>query len=257
MKLQTKILLFAVLMGQLANAQTKVVLKLDDIAANNSSCNALEVMDHLVQQNIKASYGVIANAVDSTARSTLRSYLDARDEKGEKLIEIWHHGLDHSKDIDSVGNFEFKHSPYTFQKAQFETADKRVLRCLGVQMSAFGAPYNATDSVTMRVVAENPNYTVFMFSKVEVSFPVAFVLLNNNVPMERETGKPDFDYFLEHYHKHPEYHHTYLVLQGHPPYWDEQGFGEFKKILDFLQRQKGVFVLPSELGEMLLGSVKN
>jgi len=54
-----------------AFAQHKVILKLDDIGVKNGVCVAKPVMDYLLQKNIKASYGVIANRLDSTALSTL------------------------------------------------------------------------------------------------------------------------------------------------------------------------------------------
>ncbi len=227
-----------------AGAQTKVILKLDDIGANKNTCKALPVMEYLLQRGVKASYGVIANRLDSTAGRLLYRYINARDAQGNAMVEIWHHGLDHSRNETA---FEFKSAPYAEQHLHFDSADRLVKKYLGVQMHTFGAPYNATDSVCLRVVSENPQYQGIFFSRAAMPPGAALTRLNNQVGMEKTTGKPDAAYFIEQYEKHPEYRSSYLVLQGHPPYWDEASLAEFKKILDFLDARQCDYVLPAEL----------
>ena len=238
------ILLLIFCLWQQASAQTKIVLKLDDIGAKNGSCKALPVMEYLLQRKVKASYGVIANRLDETAIDVLRPIFDAKDSLGKPMVEIWNHGLDHSRTGDV---FEFKNASYQAQKQHFDSAHWLVKKYLGIEMTAFGAPYNATDSTCLRVIAEHGGYKAVMFSRIKVSFEIPFALLNNNVAIEKETGKPDFAYFMEQYTKHPEYQTSNMVLQGHPPYWTEEGFAEFKKILDFLDEKKCRYVLPSQL----------
>jgi len=242
--LKTGLILFIFCLWQQVNAQTKIVLKLDDIGAKNGSCKAMPVMEYLLQRKVKASYGVIANRLDETAKDVLSPIIKAKDSLGNPMVEIWNHGLDHSRTGDV---FEFKNAPYEVQKSHFDSAHTLVKKYLGIEMSSFGAPYNATDSICLRVIAEHGSYKTLMFSRTEVSFTEPFIRLNNNVAMEKETGKPDFAYFMEQYNKHPEYRGTNMVLQGHPPYWTPEGFAEFKKVLDFLDSEKCRYVLPSEL----------
>jgi len=228
-------------------AQNKVVLKLDDIEANNNTSRALPVMDYLLQREIKASYGVIAKRLDETALNVLGKYINATNAKGEKLIEIWHHGFDHTNNNPPAKNQEFKGTDYAFQKQHFEDADQRVKKYLGVQMHSFGSPYNAVDSNTLKVIAENPNYKTVMFFWESPSKEKQIRRLNNRINLEKETGKPDFESFVIDYNKHPEYQKSNIVLQGHPNQWDAAKFEQFKLIIDFLISKKSEFVLASEI----------
>ena len=228
----------------IAASQTKVVLKLDDIGAQKNACKALPIMEYLVQRNVKASYGVIANRLDETAKPLLAKITNAVDRKGKPMVEIWNHGLDHSRNGDA---FEFKNSSFEQQKKHLDSSHFLVKKYLGISMTTFGAPYNATDSTFIRMIAENKKYRTVFFSKVYPTYEAEFKRLNNNVPMEKETGKPNFDFFMTEYKKHPEYLSSNIVLQGHPPYWTDEGFAEFKKILDFLDTKQCVYVLPSTL----------
>jgi len=225
-------------------AQTKVVLKLDDIAAQKNSCKSLPVMEYLLQRNVKASYGVIANRLDETAYPLLSKVLNAVDTKGKPMVEIWHHGLAHSRNGDI---FEFKNTPYEQQKKSFDSAHELVKKHLKVNMSTFGAPFNAVDSVCLKVIAEHGGYTKVFYAYLNVNFKTGFDKLNNRVGIEIETGKPDFNYFMSEYKKNTSYLHSNIVLQGHPPQWTEEGFAEFKKILDFLDTKHAEYVLPSQL----------
>ena len=117
-------------------------------------------MDYLIQKNIKASFGVVANLIDSTAKTTMEKYLDKTDSYGNKLFEIWNHGLDHKKLNDHIP--EFSGTGYDYQKQHFEQATKIVDKNLGIQMKSLGTPWNESDQNTVRVMSENPNYKVFM-----------------------------------------------------------------------------------------------
>jgi hypothetical protein len=225
-------------------AQTKIVLKLDDIGARKNQCKALPVMEYLLHRNIKASYGIIANRLDETALPLLSKVIQATDAEGKPMTEIWHHGLDHSRN-ENV--FEFKNRSYQEQKLHFDSAHNLVKKYLGVNMNTFGAPFNATDSICLRVIAEHGGYRKIFFSKVSIPTGSALQQLNNSVPMEKEVGKPDFEYFKEQYSKYARYAGSNMVLQGHPTYWTAEGLEQFKKILDFLDGRNCIYVLPSQL----------
>jgi len=75
------------------NAATKIILKFDDLADKNNVCQAIPVMDYVMQKQVKAGFGAIADRSDATMLSVLTPYIDAKNEKGEKLFEIWHHGF--------------------------------------------------------------------------------------------------------------------------------------------------------------------
>lgn len=220
-------------------AAPKIILKLDDLSVKNGVCGFAPTMDYLVQKQLKAGLGIIADRNDRTALKTLKPYLRATNLKGEKLIEIWHHGLDHSKT-------EFKDSTYEDQKLHFELADKQIRKLLGIQMHTFGTPYNASDSVTNKVISGNPNYKVFMLASQKPVLPNGILYLDNRVNMENGTGNPEFSFFMANYTKLKGKYTDYMVLQGHPNMWSPERIEQFKKIADFLISEGCEFVLPFE-----------
>jgi peptidoglycan/xylan/chitin deacetylase (PgdA/CDA1 family) len=215
----------------------KIILKLDDIGVKKGTLQCSPALDYLVHKKLKAGLGIIAARNDSTALAILIPYISATNSKGEKLIEIWHHGLDHSKT-------EFKDSTYEFQKAHFEQADKLIKKLLGIQMHTFGTPYNASDSTTNKVIAENPNYAVFLYSSKKPTRENGILYLDNRVNMENGTGKPEFDYFIENYGKAKAKYNDYMILQGHPNMWTPEKLEQFTKVIDFLISEGCEFVLP-------------
>ncbi|MDP4292565.1 MAG: DUF2334 domain-containing protein, partial [Bacteroidota bacterium] len=145
------------------SAQTKVILKLDDLGCINHVCQASPVMNDLMNRKIKAAFGIIANRLDKTSTAYFEPFLKATNDKGQKLFEIWHHGLDHSSKNPPNDNREFEGTTFEFQTEHFQQADLLVQNYLGVQMHTFGAPYNATDSNTVKVISNHPAYKVLLF----------------------------------------------------------------------------------------------
>ncbi len=229
----------ALMLSAFSFAGPKIILKLDDLSVKNGVCAFAPAMDYLVQKQLKAGLGIIAGRNDSSALKTLRPYLQATNPKGEKLIEIWHHGLDHSKT-------EFKDSTYAYQKLHFEQADKMIQKLLGIQMHTFGTPYNASDSVTNKVLSENSNYRVFMYSSRKPALSNGILYLDNRVNIENGTGNPDFNLFMENYTKNKDKYTDYMVLQGHPNMWTSEKLEQFNKIIRFLVSEGCEFVLPYE-----------
>lgn len=217
----------------------KIILKLDDLSTENGICRCIPTFDFLINKQIKAGFGVIANRFDNTAINTLKPYLNAKNEKGEPLFEIWNHGWDHVKP-------EFSGTTYEYQKSHFEEADKRIKQLLGIQMVSFGTPYNASDSVTNRVISENANYKVFMFASLNPDQQNGLLYLNNRINIERGTGNPDYSYFIENYTKQKDKYADYIILQAHPNNWTSEKLQEFSKIIDFLLSEGCEFVLPYE-----------
>ncbi|SKB70990.1 Peptidoglycan/xylan/chitin deacetylase, PgdA/CDA1 family [Daejeonella lutea] len=227
-------------------AQTKIMLKLDDIGAIDGKFSAPAALDYLKERRIKASLGVIATRLDETSASAFRKYLEAKSSTGETLFEIWNHGYDHSNSIQP-GNFqEFKGTSFDFQFKHLEAADLKMKTLLGLQMQTFGAPYNAVDHTTFDVLAKNGKYKVIFFSGSNAPNPGGIVSYNNRVNMEIATGKVDYEHFLKEYDKFAGIYTDYMVLQGHPNLWDESNMAQFRKIIDFLKSENCLFVLPLE-----------
>lgn len=233
------IIWFASTMTGIGSSAPKIILKLDDLSVKNGVCQFKPTMDWLMKKQIKAGFGVIANKVDCTALESLRSYMEATNRKGERLFEIWHHGLDHVRP-------EFQGTGYDYQKRHFEEADSIIEKILGIQMHTFGSPFNGNDSVTFRVVSENRNYKVFLFSGIESSGDVNLSHLNHRISIENGTGNPELSLFLENYNKHKNMYTDYMVLQAHPNQFTPERLEQFIRIIDFLIAEGCEFVLPYE-----------
>ena len=233
------VILLIVIYPEMNSAAPKIILKLDDLSVKQSICQFIPTMNYLVQKQIKAGLGVIANRLDSTALKTLNSYMNATNSKGEKLFEIWHHGLDHVRP-------EFKGTGYGYQKSHFEQSDKMIKEILGIQMHTFGSPFNGNDSVTFRVVSENPEYEVFLFSGTESTNPDRLIHLNHRINIENGTGNPEYSLFMESYTRNRDKYSDYMVLQAHPNLFSPERLDQFIRIVEFLVAEGCEFVLPHE-----------
>lgn len=233
------LILIGLITCNISLAAPKIILKLDDIKVQKGICPSIPAMDLLKKKKVKAGFGVVASRFDSTAVNVLKPYLNATNAKGEKLFEIWNHGLYHVK-------MEFKGTDYTFQKEHFTQADQLIKNLLGIQMHSFGTPGNASDSVTNQIISEFPEYKVFMFSSVIPQSTKGLIYLNNMVNMENGTGNIDYKYLLDNYEKHKNKYTDYMILQGHPNQWTPEKLEQFKLIIEFLQKEGCEFVLPQE-----------
>ncbi len=213
-----------------------IILKLDDFYVKNYVISGREALDTLAHRNVKAGLGFIADKSDTTLAS-FKTYLQRNTKAGEPLFEIWHHGLDHK-------NPEFSGTGYAYQKQHFDSANQLMKQYIGVQMHSFGAPYNASDSTTNRVISEDRNYKVSMFNKIKPGAKDGFINLTNRINIEITTGKPDYDYFVANYQKSKSLYNDYIVLQAHPPHFKGDAIVQFTKIIDFLIAEGFSFETP-------------
>lgn len=227
------------LAAQTTQQPVKIILKLDDFPSHPVKCNInKEVMDFLVEKNVKASFGLIAGFLNDSSSAILRPYLKLKAKDKTALFEFWHHGLLHEK---------FPELTPAEQKKRFEKADSLVRKKLGIQMHTFGAPFNSSDSVTIKVISENSNYKVLMFVNPKSSVNNKIMYLNNRVNMENGTGKPEFDFFVDNFNKAIAKNMPLMILQGHPnQYTTPEKLEQFKKIVQFLIDQKIQFTTPYE-----------
>ncbi|OAQ38278.1 hypothetical protein A5893_15940 [Pedobacter psychrophilus] len=223
--------------NKLEKNKLKIFLKLDDFDAKNGNSAATPTMDYLLSKKIKAAIGFIAIRCDESALSVYAPYLNAKNNKGEQLFEVWHHGLDHI-------NPEFDGKNYDYQKAHFEQADKLMKDLFRLQMHSFGAPFNHNDATTNTVISENPNYKITMFNKPAADSQSGILNLENRVNMEIATGKPDYEAFVKNYNSKKGSYTDYMVLQGHPKFWKAEELNQFIKVIDFLISEGCEFDLP-------------
>ncbi len=226
---------------EVTSQQTKplrIILKLDDLKALNGTCAFKPILDYLIEKQVKAGLGAIADYFDNTSIATLSAYINATNGSGDKIFEVWHHGLNH---VDP----EFKGTTYDYQKAHFDQATQKIITYLGVQMHSFGTPFNASDANTSKVMSEDPDYKVFIFPSIDAPATTKILNMDNRVNMENGTGNPEYSYFVTNFNNNKTKYTDYMVLQGHPNSWTTTTKkDQFKQIIEFLILQGCEFVLP-------------
>lgn len=114
----------------------------------------------------------------------------------------------------------------------------------GVFFVTFGAPFNATDANTVKILEEDTEIQVWLYG--DVKNPAGkTVLTRSAVNLESPTLVPNDAAFLEAYAKGRGA--EYFVQQGHPPNRSVDRWREFVKSVDFLITLRAEFVLPRDL----------
>lgn len=239
-------IVLALVLGIPLYSQPKIILKLDDLEAKGSAFNAcIPTLDYLAANKIKSGWGVMRmDDISESQIAMLKTFMGKTATNGEALFEIWHHGLDHSRDNPS-GTWEFSGTSYAFQKLHFDSASGILKNKLGITVRTFGAPYNHIDTTFLKVMSEDSNMKVLLFGKPAPSKESGILNLDHRVNMERATGDVNHDFFVSNYNASKNKFTDYIVLQGHPPKWTSDSLrNEFKKIIAFLNFEGCEFVTP-------------
>lgn len=219
-----------------------IVLKLDDVT--KASPNFTRILDFLEARNIKSSAGIICASLEGN-KTAYSNWIKERNERG--MVEFWCHGLDHKrwKDADGKDLMEFKGTPYDQQKQHFERCQELAREKLGFPFHTFGAPFNATDETTLKVMSEDPEMKVFLYGN-----PAQASLVPNIMIMERTQMNIENPLFVpnaqrvEHDLRIMGPKREYFVIQGHPDQWDETRIAEFGRMIDYLCSQGVIFTTP-------------
>lgn len=232
-------------LATVSHAQLKVFIKLDDFGVLKNNNMAI-TMDSIIARKLKAGIGVIAKRLNDDALSQYEKYLTATNHNGEKLIEVWHHGYDHSSNNPPANNQEFRGTPYEFQQEHLKLGNELVKQKLGVQMHTFGSPFNGADDNTVKALQQSGSYKVFLLKRGVSGYKDGILYLDNEVRMENGTGNVNYDFFVTQYLAQKEKYKDFIVLQGHPFAWDKNKLADFLKIIDHLKKEGAVFMLPYE-----------
>lgn len=223
----------------------KIVIKLDDFGATNGKVHPrwLKVADFAKSRNIKVTFGIIATRMTEDCPEFVQW---TKEQHAAGRIEFWSHGWDHAeRTADGKRFMEFSGESYEHQKQHMADANKLAREKLGFAFTSFGAPFNATDANTVKVLAEDPDITVWMYG--DPGNPAGKKVLERSyaVSIENPTFIPNYGAFLEGYaHSRGA---EYFVMQGHPAAWSDERWDQFVKIVDFLIAQKAEFVFASDL----------
>lgn len=221
-----------------------VILKLDDLTKPNTKFR--RILDFLKSRNIKSTAGIICNSLESN-NEAYYSWIKELNDSG--MVEFWLHGFTHKqwKDAEGKDVMEFKGVPYEQQKQAITRSQELAKTKLGFPFHTFGAPFNATDETTLKVLSEDPDLKVFLFGNPAQAALAPGLMIQDRTAMNIEN--PLFvpnTARVEHDLKILGPKREYFVIQGHPEQWDEARIAEFGKMIDYLCSQGVIFTTPYE-----------
>jgi peptidoglycan/xylan/chitin deacetylase (PgdA/CDA1 family) len=161
-------------------------------------------------------------------------------------IEFFNHGWNHAINAtreDGSVYCEFRDTPYEYQHAHFLATQRLLRKEAGIVLRGFGAPGNAHDEVTRRVIDEAGDTAYWFFA----AGPSQKTILRRVADIEDKRNLPDYDTFVATYKPGAEY----IVYQLHPWFWDETLLAEFVRCVDDLIAMGVTFVLPGEYVAMV------
>lgn len=217
----------------------KVVIKLDDLKpaqGGGVSPQWRRVVDYAKEKNARLSIGIIAQFMESGNADFFKWVQDL---SAAGSVEFWHHGWDHAAE----GNLkEFSGQPYERQKDHMTRANALAKEKLGFVFTSFGAPFNATDASTVKVLSEDSDITVWIYG--DPKSPAGKTVLLPSPIMIETRGRPDYEAFLEAYAHNRGI--ASFAMQGHAGGWKDDAFEQFRAMVDFLQSQNVEFVFPRD-----------
>lgn len=227
-------------------AAPMVVLKLDDFRADgNVHPGWAQAFRFLDAHDVVASVGVIGEGLERPDPRAVE-WLLASDARGH---EVWNHGYCHCRSGAGVDEIrEFRGAPLARQAQAIMRTQKLGEQVLGLSFTAFGAPYNSTDTATAQALAQVETLTVWMFKETSAATaPTTKRQLARiaAVNIEYPVHIPDFDQFLAGYQANRDA--PVLVLQGHPQSWvdEPERLAQFQRIVLYLKADGAQFITPT------------
>jgi hypothetical protein len=233
-----------------------IILKLDDLKLFRNSVHPRwqRVADYLDSRKVKGTMGVICQTLE---QATPEYAAWIKDHRATGRWEFWFHGWDHGVHEEEGAKYnEFVHRSYAEQRKRIDDSQKLAMEKLGFAFATFGPPggvgSGSFDENTIRVMGDEPHIKAWLYPQpidakgkaLEAEGKVVILDRVWDVNLEAAVGSPSFSRFAAGYAKHLD--RPYFVLQGHPGQWNDIGFAEFEKIIDFLVERHDVFVLPAE-----------
>ena len=240
---------FAQSPGADAHGKTKVILKLDDLTPKGAkpgeavNVNWRRVIAFLTKEQIPASFGLIGSACES-APPEFWDWIRATFGEGSRF-ELWNHGYTHAEKprVNGKRRCEFAGPDAKEQQSTWRKTYDLVKSKTGIEMTAFGAPFNQTDRSTVEMLESTPEIAAWFYGWPNA--PKRIAVLPRVCDLEFPVMKPNFEKakvdFLE------KGVGRVFALQGHAGAWKPAQFEEFRKYILFLKSQGVSFVLPREV----------
>ncbi len=216
-----------------------VILKADDFLYDHKSIISPEwkrYLDYLKKSRIKSSIGLIGSSLVAGG-NVYADYLKTVHHSG--YVEIWNHGYTHyTKDYSSHHVAEFCGTGLDDQYQSLNVTQSLARELLGINIHTFGAPANAFDENTLKLINDSPDILVWFFGPPQSS---KFILPRSS-DIEHPIFHPNFAHFSANY----DAERPYQVYQVHPDKWSQSDFDEFKRIIEFLNEHEVSYIKPFE-----------
>ncbi|MDZ7370355.1 MAG: DUF2334 domain-containing protein [candidate division KSB1 bacterium] len=219
-----------------------VIFKADDLIWDRKTvlpAGWFRFIELIRSKKARAALGIIGNYLEKADTQFCRT---VKDLTVGGTFEIFNHGFTHQIGGSAWTNpdkpSEFYRTSEAEQLASLRKTQRLAREKLGLTLRAFGAPGNAFDKTTVRVINKDPDILIWFFGDPACSK----LVLKRAGEIEYPTPNPSFTEFAKRYDASREMY----VFQVHPHHWNEAQFQEFERILDFLVEKKVTFLTPTQ-----------
>lgn len=237
-----------------------ILIKIDDFTVGKSrqvSPQWQRVADFLRERKIKANIGVIANSLEGDNPAYFQWI---KDQHASGLVEFWLHAYEHKswKAPDGVEYNEFVHHTYEEELRTFARCQQLAREKLGFTFQTFGPPGTGVNGPSMddeswKALAATPDLRYIYYSgpmdergqRLEAETKLRLLTRVWKVNIEWPLFKPNSQQFeagLAQYASGRDY----FFIQGHPQHWSDEGFEEFKRIVECALAHGCTFVTAGE-----------
>ncbi|MEW6749719.1 MAG: DUF2334 domain-containing protein [Candidatus Latescibacterota bacterium] len=236
------------LLHELETFRQLVVLKADDVGGPSRRWR--RYLDYLREARIPSAAGIVGRDLQAAPPAWVEYLLGLQ---ATGLFEFFHHGWDHATGRNLEGAvsptrlYEFQGTSYAHQKAHLDRT-LSLADSLGLVVTAFGAPFNKVDEVTLRALTDTPALrTVFFYPSRSPQ-----LVLRRTADVEDASGRPNFSFFTAQYAAHTR--EEYLVLQVHPNTFTDEDLAQFARVVSLLVEQETTFLTPEALRLLRAGA---
>ncbi|MDZ7315622.1 MAG: DUF2334 domain-containing protein [candidate division KSB1 bacterium] len=219
-----------------------IIFKADDLIWDRKTvlpAGWFRFIELIRSKKARAALGIIGSYLEKADTQFCRM---VKDLMADGTFEIFNHGFTHQISGSAGSNPDKPSEFYRTSEADQLTSLRKTQRLarekLGLTLRAFGAPGNAFDKTTTRIINKDPDILIWFFGDPACSK----LVLKRAGEIEYPTPNPSFAEFAKRYDPMREMY----VFQIHPHQWKEAQFQEFQKILDFLVEKKVTFLTPTQ-----------
>ena len=214
------------------NKKQIIILKADDFVFSEKWTRFITYIEN---RNIKVSLGVVGKELNNESLCDWIKLLSQNNN-----IEFWNHGLTH--DCYDQGISEFQGTSYEDQLTHLLETQRLFKEKFGIIVHTFGAPCNAIDENTSQALTDIEEIKIWYYGKKDS----VKLHLERKGEIESPVSHPNYNEFINRYNGNRLDQYEYLALQIHPGFWDDDGWEEFEKIIDFLDQREVVYMTPFE-----------